>query len=226
MIAYRTRKKPVAKPAKSIRRLPVRQVRERILRAADALFFTYGIHSVSMDDICREVSISKKTFYRFFKDKSALVHMLVSQNINRQRKLMLQMEAEATDPVQHILQALEMMTNEIRRFHATFVYDLQKYFPRSWQHFQRFIRSELTEVVERNLRKGILLGLYRPELDAVIMSRLRIEQIFLAANPNVFPPQQFSIQQVQLELGRHFLYGILTAKGLQTLAKHTSEKKQ
>ena len=42
---------------------------KEILVIADKLFRQHGIRSVSIDDICREMSISKKTFYTFFKQR-------------------------------------------------------------------------------------------------------------------------------------------------------------
>lgn len=196
-------------------------VRARILQAADRLFFTYGIRSVSMDDLCRELSISKKTLYQYFKDKDELVHVLLMQHIRRQRRDIHNMERNAADPVEHSLKARDFMTQEMQRFHARYVYDLQKYFPRSWEHFRRFTRNELTEVIARNLRKGCRLGLYRADLPVAIISRMRIEQIFLAANPVIYPPEQFRIQEVQLALWQHFMLGILTEKGLALMLKHS-----
>ena len=39
------------------------KTRERILLAAQELFYSYGIRSITMDDIARHLSISKKTIY-------------------------------------------------------------------------------------------------------------------------------------------------------------------
>ncbi|MCS6990599.1 MAG: TetR/AcrR family transcriptional regulator [Chitinophagales bacterium] len=194
--------------------------RQRVLEVAERLFFSYGIHSVTMDDISRELHVSKKTLYRFFTDKSELVDVLVEKHIKRLRHAIKQVEAAATDPVSYFLMSMQLMAQELQRFHAPFVYDLQKYYPRSWKRFQRFIRTELTEVVERNLGCGMTTGHYRSDLKSAILSRFRIEQIFLAANPEFFPPEQFSIETVQLELARHFLHGILTEKGRQQLRNY------
>ena len=47
--------------------------REKIIVKADELFRLYGIKSVTMDEIARELGISKKTIYQFFKDKDEVV---------------------------------------------------------------------------------------------------------------------------------------------------------
>lgn len=48
-------------------------VRERILAAADVLFYAEGIRAVSADRIIAEAGVSKVTFYRHFPSKDELV---------------------------------------------------------------------------------------------------------------------------------------------------------
>jgi len=46
---------------------------DTILQKAKNIFMRYGLRSVTMDDVCREMGISKKTLYQFVCDKSDLV---------------------------------------------------------------------------------------------------------------------------------------------------------
>ena len=50
-----------------------------IIKTAGNLFFRLGIRSVSIDDICRELGMSKKTFYVYFESKDALIEQLQAQ---------------------------------------------------------------------------------------------------------------------------------------------------
>ena len=52
---------------------PVSPVRQRILAAADARFYTEGIRAVSADRIIADAEASKVTFYRHFPPKADLV---------------------------------------------------------------------------------------------------------------------------------------------------------
>ena len=49
------------------------ELRKKILEGTKELFMRYGIRSVSMDDIARHLSVSKKTLYQHFADKDELV---------------------------------------------------------------------------------------------------------------------------------------------------------
>ena len=49
------------------------ETKDEILNAADALFNKSGIRATTIDDVCRAVGISKKTFYQFYLNKEDLV---------------------------------------------------------------------------------------------------------------------------------------------------------
>lgn len=57
------------------------EVRERILRESESLFTKYGIKSITIDDLARHLSISKKTIYQFFTDKDDLVYRVTENHI-------------------------------------------------------------------------------------------------------------------------------------------------
>ena len=48
-------------------------LKEDILKAATPRMQQVGIRSVSVDDLCKELGISKKTFYVYFPSKDELV---------------------------------------------------------------------------------------------------------------------------------------------------------
>ena len=55
--------------------------KQKILAEAEALFMKYGFKSITMDDIARELSISKKTLYLYFEDKNDLVNHAIENHI-------------------------------------------------------------------------------------------------------------------------------------------------
>ena len=48
-------------------------MRDKILEKSGEMFLTLGFKSVTMDDIARELGISKKTLYKYFSNKANLV---------------------------------------------------------------------------------------------------------------------------------------------------------
>ncbi len=206
------------------------ETRDRILKAAQELFFSYGIRSITMDDIARHLSISKKTIYHFFEDKDQIVLTLTQWDLKENAGMIKRIASESKDAIDEILQAMECMTVQLTKFHPSLIYDLQKFHPRSWNEFKKFTQEHSLAAVMLNLKRGIRQGLYRSDINIPILARLRIEQISLGMNPQIFPPGQFDLKKVEIEILKHFLYGILTIKGLKKLEhyqmNHKSKKQK
>ena len=56
-------------------------LKDRILETAESLFDARGVRDVTIDDVCRQLSISKKTFYQFYAQKEDLVGAVVQKRI-------------------------------------------------------------------------------------------------------------------------------------------------
>lgn len=54
--------------------------REEIISTAKKLFYTKGYDSCTVNDILREISIAKGTFYYYFKSKEEVMDAIVAQN--------------------------------------------------------------------------------------------------------------------------------------------------
>lgn len=199
--------------------------RERILKAAQELFYSYGIRSITMDDIARHLSISKKTIYQFFEDKHQIVHVLCKMDCDMNEERLLSIANNSIDAIDEILQSMNFLGEMLSRMNPNLIYDLQKYHPVSWKEFNTFRELHLLGAVETNLKKGIKQGLYRANINIKIIAKLRIEEVQMGLNPAFFAPAKFNLQEVQMALLEHFLYGILTLEGIRLLGKYNSGKK-
>lgn len=59
--------------------------KETIMKTANVLFSQDGVREVSIDDICRKLCISKKTFYQYYAQKEDLVADVVTYNVERKK---------------------------------------------------------------------------------------------------------------------------------------------
>src|ERR1043165_2403604 len=60
------------------RRQKKSSIRQRIVDAARAHFFSHGFRSVTMDDLADELGISKKTLYAYFPGKFDLLESVLA----------------------------------------------------------------------------------------------------------------------------------------------------
>lgn len=194
--------------------------KDRIITGGEELFMQAGIKSVTMDNIARHLGMSKKTIYQFFSDKNELVIALVKKKLT-----------EDECQIQHIIQTsgnvIEEMINMMKcseeifsRINPIVINDMQKYHPDAWKEFQNFKASVLINTLEQLLKKGIEQGFIRPDADVKILAKMRLNQVEMGFNTNVFPVTEFSPWKVQYQMLEHFNYGVCTLEGHKLLDQY------
>ncbi|WP_229214086.1 TetR/AcrR family transcriptional regulator [Dyadobacter flavalbus] len=190
-------------------------MKERILKSALNLFWRYGIKSVTMDDIARDLGISKRTIYQHFSDKEAILAQVIEEEITSQKCEMQKLDELAANPIEQIIYASGQMRDALANMNPTLLYDLKKYYPKAWNLFQSYKKEHLIKNIQDNLKEGIKQGFYRPDIDVEVFSLLRIEQTVMAFDPTIFPVRNFNMMHIQMQFLLHFLRGILSEKGFE-----------
>lgn len=196
------------------------ETQERIELAAHELFYRFGIKSVTMDDIAKHLSISKKTIYSFFEDKDQIVSTLCNKDLHDRECKFAQIARESKNAIDEILMLMKFMGEMFSGMNPNLFYDMQKYHPEAWKSFKTFKEEKILKMVVENLQKGMEQGLYRKDMDIRIIAKLRVEQVEMAFNPNIFPSDKFKPVQVQMQLLDHFMHGISTIKGHKLINKY------
>lgn len=191
-----------------------------ILTGSHELFFRFGLKSVTMDDIAGHMGISKKTIYSLFTDKNELVLSLMKFHLEKNKADMEEISNRSTNAVEEIIETMNFIGGMFMRINPVVFYDLQKYFPQCWKTFKEFKENFLIAMVQKNIYRGIKEGVYREKIDVNVLSRMRIEQIEMAMNATIFPPDKYDLSTVQLAMLDHFLHGITTLKGHKLINKY------
>ncbi|HVA99448.1 MAG TPA: helix-turn-helix domain-containing protein [Bacteroidia bacterium] len=193
---------------------------ENILQTAVELFFKYGIKSVTMDDIAKQLSMSKKTIYNYYSNKNEIVLALTSAHFKNNICECEMLAKNSKDAVFEMVGMMHQISVAFAQMNPTVVYDLQKYHPEAWQLFKNFKEKNISKLMEDNLKKGIEQGLYRNEINIKVLVRLRLEEVEMASTPSIYDPNKFDLKEVQLELLNHFLHGITTIKGHKLITRY------
>lgn len=173
-----------------------------------------------MDDIAKPMGISKKTIYQFFKDKNELVHSVVKQILDIQQNTLKSIQDNAHDPIAEVLKLSEFVRETMENMGMAVMFELQKYHPNSFLIFEEFKEKCVSDMITKNLQKGMQMGFYRRDIDVNILAKLRLQEIQMGFNSSLFPSSKYTVQQVQLELLNHFIYGICTLKGHKLINKY------
>lgn len=188
---------------------------EKISATAYELFHRFGIRSVSMDDIARELSISKKTIYQYFKDKDEMVTHGVIRHIEREIKEFTGVLDSSSNAVVELLDLSGCIKKNMKKINPSMLFDLQKFHPEAWSKWLEFKNDFVKKTVLDVIRRGKAEGYFRQDVNEEMMAIYRIETIELTFNQVLFPQDKWDFVEVQLGLLDHFLRGLMTLKGLE-----------
>lgn len=199
------------------------QIREKLLRGAEELFLKYGVRSVSMDDIARHLSVSKKTIYQYFVDKDEIVTQVTMQHMEQTKSGLDAVEAMSKNALDELMRISAFIRKNMNEMNPSLLFDLKKYHPKAWAAWLDHKNKHMKESVVRNLKQGIEEGLYRSNLNPEILAFLRIETIQMQFDGLLVPNEKFRLVDVQVQLLDHFMYGLLTDKGRKLYEKYKQE---
>lgn len=76
--------------------------RDRIVEAADDLFYQHGFEHTSLSDIAKIVNISQGNFYHHFKTKDDILHSVIDLRLARTQTMLEQWEKLSPSPTERI----------------------------------------------------------------------------------------------------------------------------
>jgi len=188
-------------------------MQENILIESFKLFHQFGVKSVTMDDIAKKLSISKKTLYKHFSNKKELVFHIMQMQIKGTESRCKDMFSKADNAIHELFLIREMVKKIFHNMNPSLLYDIQKYHPKTWKLMEEHQNGFIRDTIADNLQKGIDEGLYRESLDINILTKLRLEEMKASFNIEIFSPLEYNIEQVQIVMMEHFILGVTTLKG-------------
>jgi AcrR family transcriptional regulator len=181
------------------------------------LYNRFGIKSVTMDDVARELGISKKTLYECIKDKSELVKHVMEMIYRYHGEKLDEITTRGLNSIEQLFEVNRYMTQMIKEQNPTLGYDLQKYYPELHQALMQEQRSRMHDAIRQNLIKGIEEGLYRKEMNVDIISKLHMTRMEYRHRRDSFQLDDIDSQQVMREIFIYHLHGIANENGIKIL---------
>lgn len=186
---------------------------QKWFKQTQALFLRYGIKSMTMDDVARELGISKKTLYQFVENKDDLVLKMLKYHIEIEKKQCEEQFSQTNNAIEEIMMVIEMNAKELQQMKSNIVYDLQRYHRDAWTIMAEYQQGFMYQVVRRNLERGIAEGLYRSEINVDVITKIHIATSFELFDESLFPSSEYSKVTIFKEYLLHYLHGIVSEKG-------------
>jgi AcrR family transcriptional regulator len=183
----------------------------------------YGIKSITMDDVARELAISKKTLYQYVNDKEDLVGKFIDNEIARRQDDICKCFKVGYNAIEELFEISMFMNKMMRRMNSTTEHDLKKYYPAHYEKTLKARREGIYDYILVNLKKGISEGLYRKELNKEVIAKLYLWRSENAHLDELFTVEEFTSIKHFIELLTYHVRGIATDKGILVLEKKIKE---
>ena len=196
----------------------------RILLKTRELVVRNGARYVTMDVLANELGISKKTIYQFYADKDALISAVIDFELEEQSLRMKNSQEKAENAVHEMFMLLEDIQTIFRNMNPLTLTELAKYHVEAFMKIKYHKDVFMNGIIISNLKRGVQQGVYRADIDPEILAAYRLETGFIAFNPEVFPLNKHDIGKVNVQIMEHFIYGVMSPKGLELMDKYKNEK--
>ena len=192
---------------------------DSIIKSAFKLFSENGIRSISMDDLCRNMGISKKTLYKFVENKADLLQK-ISDYIHDQIKNKIE-DLRDTDlnAIDFLLEMSKLQGNMMANVNPMINFEMRKYYSQIFENNQTKRKELIVNSIQINLEKGIKEGLYRQDLDMEIIAYLYYKKIEDFHSLDVNDLQSRTFEKVFEVMFENHIRGIANEKGIAYFEK-------
>jgi len=200
-------------------------MKNKIISKCEELFLELGFKNVTMDDIAYAMGISKKTIYIHFSNKTELIENVVFSVLEFFHKNIEQINKEAVNPIEELYDIKMFVMNYLKNERGSTQFQLKKYYPNIFEQLEVKKFEKMHTSVEKSLKKGIKLNLFRDNIDVGFISRVYFMGMTGIRNTDVFSEENFSKNYLMESYLEYHLRAIVTAKGLKILNKYIENNK-
>ena len=190
---------------------------KNILERVAELYNKYGIKSVTMDDVARELGISKKTLYLYVENKNDLVSKVLDVILEHGECEFKKLYEKKMNAVEELIAVSVHIILSFNSYNPSTQYDLKKYYPDLFTKMQNFRKEKMYNSILKNIKKGKEEGLFRLELDEEIIAKVQTSRFMSMGTDEYIHFEEMMKPKFILELFIFYIRGIANEKGLKVL---------
>lgn len=191
-------------------------LRQTITEQALNMFKTHGIKAVRMDDVAKELKISKRTLYEQFVDKEQLLLECVMLNSENSKRIYEDFISKTDNLMEILCFFIKYRLEEFSRYNSLFFMEVIKYKPVR-DYLEDISKSRVKEQ-ENFIKRGIEEGLVVDNINFKLLSRINKAAIDNLIRDKVY--EQYPLSDIFRTFMMVFLRGILTEKGQVEFEKY------
>ncbi len=186
----------------------------RMIAVARRHFFSHGFRHVTMDELARELGMSKKTLYASFPSKSALLEAVLGEKFRQVEDDLTRITSHCSSDVlsalHQLLACLHHHTDEIK---PPFVRDMQRESPEVFG----MVENRRREIIQRHfgtlLRAGRKTGIIRKDISTEVILEMLLSSVQAIMNPAKIHEMNLTPKTGYAAIVTVVLEGVLTDRG-------------
>ncbi|MBX7071817.1 MAG: TetR/AcrR family transcriptional regulator [Pirellulales bacterium] len=185
----------------------------RIVAAARKHFFAHGVRGVTMDQLARDLGMSKKTLYACFPSKPQLLDAVLLDKFQGMRAELDQITSRPggkfQDELRQLLACLQRQTAEIQ---PPLVRDLRLLSPDVFARIETHRRAMIQTYFGQLFARGQRAGAIRSDISTQWMIDILLAAVQVIANPATITALDVSPQTAMNTIISVVLEGVMTRK--------------
>ncbi|HTY25714.1 MAG TPA: TetR/AcrR family transcriptional regulator [Desulfomonilaceae bacterium] len=193
-------------------------VRQRIISRARQQFFALGFRSVTMDDIAKELGMSKKTLYAHFPSKAALLEAVFLNKFHEVEGELEQITSEcSSDFLASMRQLLACVQRHMEELQPPFMRDMRRWGMQIFELVESRRKDLIHHYFGKLLVEGRRAGIIRKDVPTKIVIEVLFGAIQAIMNPGKLAELGIAPKTGFSAINEVVFKGVMTEKGRSKL---------
>jgi len=186
-----------------------------ILKKVKALYIKYGIKSITMDDVARELGISKKTLYQYVQNKDELVEKVVDLHQAEQDVFFEKIKSKKLNAIQSLLWVNKLISKMMEDYNPSVEFDLKKYHSSVFRKIKERGQKKMFDSVLDNIIQGKKEGLYRSNINETLIAKMYVLRVEMMMESDVISRDEMRDPENIGQILEYHIRGIASEKGIK-----------
>ncbi|NUN09928.1 MAG: TetR/AcrR family transcriptional regulator [Ignavibacteriaceae bacterium] len=204
-----------------------KEIRNRIITMAQELFVQYGFSKSTMEEIAGQLSISKKTLYKHFRNKEEILRegfKLMKCDIEGHIDSII--NNTEMDFMEKLSKIMLFVADKVNQFKGHFMTDLQRNHPEIYSEIQEFRRKNTYAKMSLLINEGVEKGVFRGDVDKNLLVIMYTSAINAVINPDVLSKLPLSGEAAYRSIISVLFEGMLTEQGREFFDNENFNRKE
>lgn len=185
--------------------------KSQIMATATELFQRFGIRRVSVEEICQKASVSKMTFYKYFKNKNELVKYLWNNWFDDALAKFDEIRRQQIPFTEKVLLMLKLKEESVENFSYELALDYFNAVPEMRDFYEGLTRKSINrflDFIKDAQQKGEVRADMRPEFFLAFIDNIK-QLVHNRELVESYPSYKYFV----MEINNFMFYGILPRPG-------------